>query len=240
MTDNVATLNLRDDLLEAAQRYETVIALESDTTAQHCGHAPPGPRVPPGAQEILNADQLCRAIEAVDGWAEFLAHVLVDEVGVTAPDATTARLRLAAEHVAHFTDHDDEMLALSVRDDARHHLRELRRLSKRGTRRVRTGITCQRYGCDGPLVSPLGGPDRTSDALVCEKCSHEVPYSVWSSWPRARVQFVTVEHAARLCGTTPNAVRIRASRGKWRKVGTGRDVRYHVEDVRAASGMERA
>lgn len=239
MTDHVATLNVRDDFFELAERYETVAALDPGALADTVtgGRAAPGSRVPPGLQPLLDADELTSTLTAVTEWAEFLAHVLVDEVDVTAPGATTARLRLAAEHAAHFIHHDDEMLALAVRDDLRHHLRALRRLSKRGTRRVRTGITCQRYGCDGPLVSPLGGPDRTSDALECEACGHQVPYSVWSSWPRARVQFVTVEHAARLCGTTVAGVKMRASRGKWRKVGTGRDVRYHVDDVRAASGM---
>lgn len=236
-----AALNLRDDLLETAERYETVAALDTTTPTSEPagGRTPPGSRVPPGMQAVLDEDELTTTLAAVDDWARFLVQVLLDETDMpTAPHHTPARLRRAAEHAAHFTDHDDEMLALAVRDDARHHLRALRRLSKRGTRRVRTGMTCQRYGCDGPLVSPLGGPDRTSDALVCEVCAHEVPFSVWSSWPRARVQFVTVEHAARLCGTTVQAVKMRASRGKWRKVGTGRDVRYHVEDVRAAAGVE--
>ena len=67
-----------------------------------------------------------------------------------------------------------------------------------------------------------------------------VPHAVWSSWPRARVRYITVAHAAKMLETTEAGVKMRASRGKWRRVGTGRDVRYDVDDVRAAAGIDAA
>lgn len=237
-SDRLAVLRARDDLLEAASCYETVAALDLTPTSENVGHTPPGSRLPPGMQEILDADEIRRVVTEVDDWAAFLAHVLLDEREVTGPPSTPARLRTAGREAAHFIDHEDEMLALAFCDDLADHLRALRRLSRRGVRRVRTGMRCHRLGCAGQLVSPLGGNDRKDDALVCDKCGDRIEYVVWSHWPRARVQYITVEHAARMLATTVSAVYVRASRGKWRKVGTGRDVRYSVEDVRAAAGLD--
>lgn len=237
MTDNLDALALRDDLLEIAERYETVAAL--DLTAQPAtegSRAKPGSRVPPGMQVVLDADEIGRVLTAVDDWVEFLAHVIAEECDVAMPDLTPARLRTVAEHAAHLAGHEDEMLTLSVEDDAHEHRTALRRLAGRGVRRIRTGHRCQVGTCGGYLVSSLG--ERTDAALVCDKDpGHQVPHSVWSHWPHARVQYVTVEHAARMLGTTVAAAKMRASRGKWRRVGTGADVRYSVEDVREASGM---
>lgn len=237
---SLESLRLRDRLLELAERYETVVALDLTQGDAPAGRSKPGSRVPPGAQEILDADEIERAVTAVDEWAEFLAHVIADECEVQMPDGTAARLRKVAEHAEHLASHDDELLALSVEDDLHERLRDLRPLSRRGVRKVQTGVRCQEYGCRGRLISPLGNsPDRHDAALVCDRDGrHVVPHSVWSSWPRARVQYVTVEHAAKMLGTTVAAVKMRASRGRWRRVGTGRDVRYLTEDVRAAAGVE--
>lgn len=228
----VTALNARDDLRELADRYETVAALEPTPDPHRGGlRAVPGPRVPPGLEPLLDADELSCAITAVSEWAEFLTHVLVDEADATDPGSVTARLRAAADHAGHFTDHPDEFLAIAVRDDLRHHLKVMRRLAARGTSYVRTGMSCQDPTCPGHYVCPLG----SDDALECSRCRHRVPYVVWSAWPRTRITYVTVEHAARIAGTTVAGVKMRASRGGWRKVGTGRDVRYHVDDVRGVS-----
>ena len=238
MSDRTAELNTRDDLLDLAERYETVAALDLTPDPGNIGRTPPGSRLPPGMQEILEADEIRTALTAVDEWAEFVAHVTVEECDVTMPCSTPARLRVVAALSAHFIYHDDEMLALAFRDDLADHLRSMRRLSGRGVRRVQTGVRCQIPTCKGRYVSPLGtSADRTDDALVCEHCGHRVPYVVWTSWPRARVQYITVEHAAHMVGTTVEAIRQRAARGKWRRVGTGRDVRYFVDDVRAGEQL---
>lgn len=234
---SVATLNTRDDFLELAERYETVAALDLTPASMVGRHIPPGTRLPPGMQEILDADEIRTKLTAVDDWTEFLAHVIAEERDVVMPDMTPARLRLVAEYTAHLIEHPDEMLALAVVDDLRHHLRTMRRLAGRGVRQVQTGIRCQRNNCNGRLISPLSDENRTDDALECDRCHHRVPWSVWSSWPRARVTYVTVAHAARMAGTTVGAVRVKAHRQKWRRIGTGGDTRYHVDDIRRASGL---
>jgi len=68
---------------------------------------------------------------------------------------------------------------------------------------------------------------------VCDndRCAARVPWDTWRRWPRARVKYITVEHAARLLATTKVGVRLRASRGNWRRIGAGRTRRYHVDDV---------
>lgn len=224
---------------DLAERYETLAALDTPTPSP-AGRTRPGTRVPPGAQQILDDDETTRTITAIDDWALFLAHVLADELDVAAPNPTTpARLRTAATHAHHFVADPDlpdtdshGLLALAVQDDLADHLRAVSRITGRAVRRIRTGHRCH-TGCGGQYVSPLGeGGDRSEDSLRCEKCGHAVPYSVWSRWPRARVRYVTVEHAARIAGTTVAAVKMRASRQRWRRIGTGADVRYHVDDVR--------
>lgn len=231
-----SALDLRDQFREAADLVETVAAL--DSTAERAaggGRSAPGSRLPPGMREILDADEVTTVIEGITEWAEFCVHILLDETDVPAiPDETPARLRLAGEHTAHFLDHEDELLSLTIQDDLHDHLRALRRLARRGTRVVQTGMRCQVVTCPGRLISPLGrdGSDRHDADLHCDRCGAVVPHIVWSSWARARVTYVTVEHAAKIAGTTVDAVKRRASRGKWRRVGTGRDVRYHVDDVR--------
>lgn len=235
MTETTSALNVRDDLRELAERYETVAALDLAPEALEGVRTAPGSRVPPGAQEILDADEIRRALAEVDDWAEFLVHVLVDELGVTAPDSTPARLRLAGEHAAHFIDHHDELLALAFLDDLRDHLRTVRRLANRGVRHIPTWHRCTSSVCDGMLVSTLG--EGTDASLRCDRCGTVVPFSVWSTWPRQRVTYITAEHAAKMLQTTVQAVWQRARRGQWRRVGTGRDVRYHVDDVRADAGV---
>lgn len=238
MSDRTRVLNTRDDILELAERYETVAALDLTPQRAEGVRAVPGSRVPPGMQEVLNDDEVQRATTALDEWTEFVAHVIAEECDATMPDSTPARLRAIAPWTEHMLDHDDELLALAFADDLHEHLKAMRRLAGRGIRRVRTGMRCQDPACSGHYVSPLGtSSDRHDDAIECDKCKHRVPYVVWSSWPRARVQYVTVEHAARMAETTVAAIKMRASRYGWRRIGTGRDVRYHVEDVRGVSDL---
>lgn len=234
MTDP-SPLDARDDLRELADRYETVAALDlTPDPSEQVRHAAPGSRVPPGAQEILDADEISRALAEVDDWAEFLAHVLLDEREVLDAGSTPGRLRAAGEHAAHFLGHADEMLALAFDDELHEHLRSLRRLSRRKVKHIRTHHRCVRSVCNGRLVSTVG--EGADAALRCDECGDVVPYIVWSAWPK-RVTYITPEHAAKRLGCTLAAVYIKASRGKWHKVGTGRDVRYLVADVdRAAEG----
>ncbi len=236
--DLPAPLDVRDTVLELADLVEAVATAAGTSAPGPRVRTVPGSRVPPGAQAALDADETDRALAAVDGWTEFHVHVLLDEDDEvsTVPDGLPSRLRVLAAHVGHFLDHPDVLLAAPFGpcgelDD---HLRALRRLARRRTRAVRTGAACQDPTCTGQYVAPLGGPaaDRHDDALECDRCRDRVPYSVWSSWPRAHVEYVTVEHAARITGTTVAAVKMRAARRGWRRTGTGRDTRYRLDDVR--------
>lgn len=227
-----SALDVRDGVLELAERYEQVAALDPLEVAEGL-RASLGPRVPPGVQTFLDADEIAEALATVDRFARFAGHALVDALdALVLPDPTPARLRAIAADVGVLL--DDARLGLDLDDEVRDLLRLMRRLARRAQRNIRTGIACQDPTCRGQLTAPVGGPDRHDDALACDRCGRRVPFTVWSGWPRARVTYVTVEHAARLAGTTVVAVKQRASRQHWRRIGTGRDVRYHVEDVRGS------
>ena len=228
----MSALDTRDDLRELAEHYETVASL--DLTPDPSGvRGVPGSRVPPGAQAILDADEVKTALGEIDEWAMFLVHVLVDERDAPCVGMTPAILRHVGEWAGHFLDHDDEGLRLAFADDLKRHSRNLSRLASRALRFVRTGTPCQDPTCTGQYVADLprvGKP--TAGDITCDRCKHKVPHSVWSSWPRARVEWVTVEHAARIAGVSVAAVKMRASRLKWRRQGVGREVKYYLPHVR--------
>lgn len=230
MTDTTTTsaLNVRDDLRELADHHHAVAHLDV-TPEPPTGRRPPGPRLPPGMQEVIERDEIGTALRDVDEWAGFLARILNDEHGIELPTATPARLRTAGEHAALLIHHEDQLLALAILDDLHAHLTTLRKLAGKGTRRIRTGVPCQQADCDGHLISRL----TTNDGpLTCDRDGrHVIPHAVWAHWPHAQVEWVTVEHAARLLSTTIPGVKMRASRQKWRRTGTGRHVRYHKGDV---------
>lgn len=235
MTEPTAAdvLATREHVHDLAALYETVAALEP--VHPEPMRAVPGPRMPPGLGEILDADEVARAIRAVDEDAESWAHMVLDSSGGTVPDSTPARLRWVGDRVGAILDDDDELFALSFLDDLRDRRREMRRLSRRTVRTIRTGMRCQ-AGCGGQYVSPLGSGRDHEGAINCGRCGHMVEFAVWSRWPRARVRYITAEHAAKILGAASvRAVHVRASRQKWRRVGTGSDVRYDIRDVRGES-----
>lgn len=227
-----------DTLLgELADVYETVAAMTP--TIERVGgpvSGKPGSKLPPGLSETLDIDEHTRAVAAVDSWAEYLAHHLIDtEPGIgSVPDSTPGRLRLAARWADRLTDEPDLFARYAMRADGSERLVEMRRLSRRGTRRVRTDSPCLDVTCFGAYVAAIDGPEVDGD-LVCSRCGDRVPHAQWSRWG-SRVEWVTVEHAANMAGCTINAVKIRASRMGWRKQGTGRNVKYHADDVLGREG----
>lgn len=220
---------------ETATLYEAVAALpavvERVRTARTS--AKPGSQPPPGMADLLDADEHSRAIREIDDWALFLAHVLLDERdGLGAiPPSTPGRLRLASRWAEHFEDHPDVHLRYAIGLDAREHLRTLRRLSRRGTRLVRTDSACLDVACRGQYVATIAGPDVDGD-LVCSGCGSHVPREQWERWG-ARSEWVSPEHAANLLGITKAAVWQRAKREGWRRSGTHRDTKYLQQDVTA-------
>lgn len=231
------TTGLAATLLQLADTYEVTASLPPilERSSGTSG-GKPGSRMPPGMTEVMDADEHDSAVRAVDEWAEFLVHVLLEvpDIGVL-PDDTPPRIRLAAHWAWIFEHHDDEGLREAIPTEARAHLAAMRTLSKRGTRRVSTTSPCLDITCAGQYIATIAGPD-VSDDLVCDGCGDRVPASSWTAW-NSRTEWVTVEHAARMAGTTVAAIKMRASRGKWRRTGEGRDVRYHRDDVMAASAV---
>ena len=233
MTDN---LPLNVVLDETADAYETVASLPP-VVERGTGKASgkPGSRMPPGMSEVLDHDEYQRAVDEVDSWALYVAHHLLDVVpGIgSVPDSTPGRLRLAARWSERLSDEPDLMARYAFESDAREHWAAMRRLSRRGTRRVRTESPCLDITCVGRYVVTLDGPD-ADGGLVCTRCGDKVPREQWERWG-ARTEWVTVEHAANMLGVSVMAVRQRASRGGWRRRGEGREVRYWAEDVDGAS-----
>jgi ribosomal protein S27E len=222
-------LPLAQVLAETAELYETVASLPA--VVERAGAkvpSVPGSRMPPGMAEVLDVDEHQRALTELDEWAEFVAHVVLDEEPTAgpAPDSTPGRLRFASR----WTDalRADVMLAYALEYDAREHLTALRRLSRRGTRKVPT-TACLDVSCDGTYVATIAGAD-ASDEIRCARCGDVVPRETWERWG-ARSEWVTVEHAAGMLGLSQAAVRQRAKRGQWKRRGDGRSVRYWTEDV---------
>jgi len=219
---------------ETATTYETVASLppvvERVATARNSGK--PSSQPPPGASDLLDMDEYHRAVNAVDDWALFLAHLLVDEVdGIgSVPDSTPGRLRLASRWADRLENHDDAGLRYAIGLDAREHLIVLRRLSKRGTRVVRTNSACLNVACTGEYVATIAGPEVVDGALVCSGCGQTIPREQWERWG-AQAEWVTPERAANMLGITRAAVWQRAAREGWRRSGTRRTTRYHADDV---------
>lgn len=220
-------------LAELADAYETVAALPPVVERIDAGvPSRPGSRVPPGAAAVLDEDEYTTAVRSLDEWAEYVAHVVLDEVpGVgSVPDSTPARLRLASR----WTDAlwADRFLGYALEYDAREHLVTMRRLSKRGTRTVRTGSHCLIVTCAGEYIATIDGPGDVDGDLVCSACGDRVSKDTWERWG-SRTEWVTVEHAMAILGVaTKQAVYQRAKRERWRRQGEGRSVRYHAGDVR--------
>ena len=234
----------QDLLRELADLYERVTLINPGSPPGNAGGKPSfGPRVPPGAGELLVADEVARALTPVDCWVSVNVDRVcallteVEEAGlfaVTAPQSTPARLRFLAAKQARLAASQRGEVAADLVLNARVFLRDLYRVVRSYEQWWTTGERCQRQGCRGRLGQRRGvaeeGGTTAGRALVCSACGDVVPYEVWSRWPR-RLAYVTVEHAAKMCGVTVNAVRIRASRYRWHRIGTGKDVRYLVADV---------
>lgn len=218
---------------DIAAEYETVASLPP-TLPGSGGRASgkPGSRIPPGMSEVLDVDEYQRAVSAVDEWALFVAHVLVDEVaGIgSVPDTTPGRLRLAGRWADRIEQHPDVMLRYAIQADAIEHRDAMRSLARRGTRKVKTHSPCLDITCSGQYVAEQEPREEHDWELVCTGCGDRVPSMTFERWG-SRAEWVTAEHVARTLGLTVQAVWQRAKRGGWRRMGSGREVRYHREDA---------
>jgi hypothetical protein len=146
------------------------------------------------------------------------------------PDTTPGRLRLAARWADRLENEPDVMARYAFATDALEHRAAMRRLARRGTRRVKTHSACLDVTCTGQYVATLEGVEASGE-LVCDRCGDRVPHETWERWG-TRTEWVSVESAMRMLGVeTKQAVWSRAKREKWRRRGEGREVRYLAEDV---------
>jgi hypothetical protein len=228
------TLPLSVVLDETATLYETVAALPSVVERVRAARSSgkPGSQPPPGAGDLLDMDEYHRALHAVDEWALFLAHMLVDEIeGIgSVPASTPGRLRLASRWSEHLEQHADAHLRYAIGLDAREHLAVMRRMSKRGTRVVKTTSPCMDVACRGEYLATIAGPG-TSDDLACSKCGARVPQEQWERWG-SRTEWVTPARVASMLSIPVSTVRVWAHRYAWDRQGTGREVKYLAADVR--------
>ena len=234
---SIADLPLATILAETATLYETVAAMPPVVERIGSGrtNGKPGSQPPPGAADLLDADEHQRAVGKVDEDALFWAHVLLDELdGLgSVPHSTPGRLRLAERWAEHLEHHPDYGLRASVREDAETNLVALRRLSRRGVRVVRTGSPCLDVTCRGSFDATIAGPEVDGD-LVCNGCGMRVPREQWQRWG-SRAEWVTAARVANWLGIPVATVRVWAHRYRWDRQGTGRDVRYNAEDVKATA-----
>lgn len=146
-------------------------------------------------------------IAEVTSWAFFLARVLQDEVTVErggrarpwSPADTTMPAMLAEIarwRVGHFTEHEDELLAAAIADDAAEFLRRVRAVvSPSGARRVDLRIPCLEHGTSdlGERV-PCAGTYRTTlipgrplgDMVCSEDATHRMTPAEWQAAQRHR------------------------------------------------------
>ena len=137
-------------------------------------------------------------VSEVDQWATFLARALMEETDWEPQGTSTpALLRQIAQRVGHFTEHEDEMLALAFCDDAER-LRALVLKTARpsGRRSIRIGAKCWEHGtsdlgervaCRGNLTV-LADPERANVVpdVVCDQDSaHRIDPTTWQrAWRR--------------------------------------------------------
>jgi len=179
---------------------------------------------PPGAGVVLDFDARWRTVAAIErAAANYCMHLW--DYGRTEhiPLDVVSRLKLAARHA--------DYLPYSAIFEVAELRREARRLL-RPSRYVSTGHRCLNPSCKGVY---RGDVERPRTPIICSECKDKVEYERWKAWPK-RGQYVTAAHAARLLGTTVQAVWQKASRGRWKRIKIDGETRYLLDDV---SGVER-
>lgn len=167
-----------------------------------------GVRTVPGSQVPIDPN-VSDLLAEIESWALFLARVLIDEIDWRPPRPATALSILsdiALAHFGHFSEHQDEALALSIAEDARRLRKRVRAItdpSKR--RRFRLGIACTEHGtsdmgervpCTGQYETMLDPTGLVHDMVCNRDPEHRMTLLDWQRSQRRNPLDPT--HAAEL------------------------------------------
>ncbi len=192
--DEHASLTVQRDMREIAgllPELDAALAGGGGTDAS-------GVRRPPGSKPPISLHVADVTVE-IQAWVTFLARVLIDETDwLPASDDTRDILDdIATNRIGHFTAHADEMLALSVTEDAARLARLARNTARpSGRRRIPLHIPCaehttsdlgERVPCPGHLVTTLAPGERLGD-FVCDRVpGHRMAPLEWQRGQRRDV-----------------------------------------------------
>lgn len=150
-----------------------------------------GKRPKPGAKIPIDA-HVSDVKAEVEDWVRFLCRILADEVKRWNPPADTSTPSLVRHiadwHIGHFTEHQDEMLALAIRDDCENYAHLVRRTARpSGARKIDLNVACtehttddmgRRAECTGRYHTMLI-PDRPIQDMECDQCGHRMTPWEW-------------------------------------------------------------
>jgi len=177
------------------------------------------PPLPPGADQILDADQRNRLRIELHDFASALCLRFYDNGVIDyIPHDTPHKYQTIAKYIA--------LLPDGTGFRARQLLERAERLIT-PTQKINVGQQCFNPNCPGHYEVDAAEHE---PPLICNKCRDEIPYSRWESWPKTHA-YITPLHAAHLLGISYQAVKQRASRNGWKRQRIGNHVRYLLEDV---------
>ncbi|MBN8882971.1 MAG: hypothetical protein J0H73_11740 [Salana multivorans] len=197
MQQEHASITVQRDMLAIVNMWPALLTrLEPGTSTDESGvRSKPASRP---AADLAVSD----LIADVTSWVYFLARTLHDEVtverdGTTQPwTPATQQMpamldEIARWRIGHFTEHDDEMLALAIADYAAEHKRKIRNtIAPTGARRIDLRIPClehdtddhgRRTPCCGSYHTTLN-PGRPLGDMICNNDpTHRMTPAEWQT-----------------------------------------------------------
>lgn len=197
MTTEHASITVQRDMLAIVEMWPALL----DRLTPGGSKDESGVRGKPASRPAANL-AVSDTIAEITSWTYFLARTLHDEVTVErdghaqpwtpATQQMPAMLdEIARWRIGHFTEHDDEMLALAVADDATDYRRKVRNvIAPTGARRIDLRVPCLEHGtddlgrrvpCPGSYYTLLA-PDRPLGDMVCtEDREHHMTPAEWQA-----------------------------------------------------------
>ena len=190
----------------------------------------PGSQLPPGVAAVFHAVDTDRALAKAYELSAYVAKVIETRAGEVLRPSSIDGAQVLVDMTY---DAEGRYIVYGIVDDLRTAKEQLGAVVRRYERVVQTGRECFDLACSGHYVVPAQDGSLLVP-LVCDGgCGSVVDYQVWREWDIVTPDWVSPEEAGRILGDIAyDAVRQRASRGKWKRRGHGRTVRYWTEDVR--------